>query len=229
MKSWLDPTPITLPDVLRQAVGGHPVVAERLFRHGFTTPEAAQRFLSPAAYTPAPPDALPDMDRAVSRLKNAIASREHILVWGDFDVDGQTSTALLVSALRDLGASVSYHIPNRFNEGHGIHLPTLKTQLDTGVDLLLTCDTGVSAHDAVKYAHSLMVDVLITDHHSLPETLPDAEAVINPMRLSEGHALRELPGVGTAYQLVRALYGTQSSDHLLDLVAVGIVADVMVL
>ncbi len=229
MKSWLDPAPLALPDDFRQAITGHPVVAERLFRHGFTTPEAARRFLSPTAYSPAPPDDLPDMDRAVSRLGKAIRGHERILVWGDFDVDGQTSTALLVSALRDLGASVSYHIPNRFTEGHGIHLPTLKTLLDTGVDLLLTCDTGVSAHDAVKYAHSRMVDVIITDHHSLPETLPDAEAVINPMRLPEGHALRELPGVGTAYQLVRALYGTQPSDHLLDLVAVGIVADVMVL
>jgi single-stranded-DNA-specific exonuclease len=229
MKSWLDPAHLTVPDDLRQSVAGHPVVAERLFRHGFTTPESAQRFLSPAAYSPASSDALPDMDRAVSRLQKAIRGREHILVWGDFDVDGQTSTALLVSALRDLGASVSYHIPNRFSEGHGIHLSTLKNLLDTGVDLLLTCDTGVSAHDAIKYAHSRMVDVLITDHHSLPETLPDAEAIINPMRLPEGHALRELPGVGTAYQLVRALYGTKSSEHLLDLVAVGIVADVMVL
>jgi single-stranded-DNA-specific exonuclease len=97
------------------------------------------------------------------------------------------------------------------------------------VDVLLTCDTGIAAHESVKLAHSRMVDVVITDHHTLPDSLPDAEAVINPMRLPEGHPLRELPGVGTAYQLARALYGAKSSDHLLDLVAVGIVADVMVL
>ena len=229
MKSWLDPAPITVPDDLRAAVAGHPVVAERLVRRGFLTPDSARRFLDASAYTPAAPDDLPDMDRAVSRLQKAIHNREHILVWGDFDVDGQTSTALLVSALRDLGATVGYHIPNRFSEGHGVHVPTLKTLLDGGVDLLLTCDTGVSAHDAVKLAHSRMVDVVITDHHTLPDSLPDAEAVINPMRLPEGHPLRELPGVGTAYQLVRALYDAKSSDHLLDLVAVGIVADVMVL
>lgn len=228
MKTWLDPLPTYVPDALKQAVGGHPVVAERLMRQGFETPEAARRFLSPAAYTPAPPDELPDMEQAVARLKKAIQNRETILVWGDFDVDGQTSTALLVSALRDLGAKVTHHIPNRFNEGHGIHLPTLKTLLDGGIDLLLTCDTGITAHPAVEYAHSRFVDVLITDHHALPETLPKAEAVINPMRLPPGHPLRELPGVGTAYQLVRALYGAKSSDHLLDLVAVGIVADVMV-
>lgn len=228
MKTWLDPVPVFIPDALRQSVGGHPVVAERLVRRGFDTPASAQRFLAPSAYTPAPPDALPDMEQAVTRLQKAIRNRETILVWGDFDVDGQTSTALLVSALRDLGANVTYHIPNRFTEGHGIHLPTLKTLLDGGVELLLTCDTGITAHPSIEYAHSRLVDVLITDHHALPETLPKAEAVINPMRLPPGHPMRELPGVGTAYQLVRALYGAQSSDHLLDLVAVGIVADVMV-
>ncbi|MBZ0275089.1 MAG: single-stranded-DNA-specific exonuclease RecJ, partial [Anaerolineae bacterium] len=109
MKSWLDPQPLTISDDLRDAIGGHPVVAERLVRRGFTTPADARRFLDPAAYSPAAPDDLPDLDRAVSRLQRAIRQREPILVWGDFDVDGQTSTALLVSALRDLGAVVTYH------------------------------------------------------------------------------------------------------------------------
>ncbi|MBC7812206.1 MAG: single-stranded-DNA-specific exonuclease RecJ, partial [Burkholderiales bacterium] len=140
----------------------------------------------------------------------------------------QTSTALLVSALRELGAEVEYHIPNRFREGHGIHLDTLKTLIAGGIDLLLTCDTGISAHDSIDYAQNRGVDVIITDHHTLPENLPDAFAVVNPMRLAERHPLRELPGVGTAYMLMKALYGTRSSDHLLDLVAMGIVADVMV-
>jgi single-stranded-DNA-specific exonuclease len=228
-RNWLEPTPIQIPDALREQIGGHDVVLQRLARHGFSDADRAQRFLDAASYIPAPPDDLPDMDRAVERVRRAIRQRETILVWGDFDVDGQTSTALLVSALRDLGANVHYHIPNRFREGHGIHVPTLKTLLDGGVDLLLTCDTGIAAHDAVSYANSRGVDVVITDHHSLSDTLPAAVAAVNPMRLPAGHALRELPGVGTAYQLVRALYGAQSSDHLLDLVAVGIVADVMVL
>lgn len=217
-----------MSDGLREAVGGHPVVAQRLVQRGLTTPALARRFLDPAHYSPASPDELPDMDKGFSRVQRAIRDRETILVWGDFDVDGQTSTALLVSALRDLGAQVTYHVPNRFTEGHGIHVPTLKTLLDGGVDLVLTCDTGIAAHAAVDHAAARGVDVVITDHHTLPETLPAAYAAVNPMRLSEGHVLRELPGVGTAYQLVRALYGAQSSDHLLDLVAVGIVADVMV-
>ena len=150
------------------------------------------------------------------------------MIWGDFDVDGQTSTALLYSALKRRGASVSYHVPNRFSEGHGIHLPTLKRKLDDGVDLLLTCDTGVSAHDAINYAASRGVDTIITDHHALPETLPAAVAMVNPRRLPAGHPLLELPGVGVAYKLIKALHGADDTELLLDLVALGIVADVMV-
>jgi single-stranded-DNA-specific exonuclease len=228
MKTWREPKPVTVEESLRNAVGGHPVVAESLVRRGITSPDAAQRFLNPALYTPAAASDLPDMDKAVSRLQQAIRNHEPILVWGDFDVDGQTSTALLVSALRDLGANVSYHIPNRFTDGHGIQTPMLKTLLDAGASLLVTCDTGITAHEAIDYAQGRGVDVIITDHHALPETLPAAYATVNPMLLPENHPLRELPGVGTAYKVMQALYGSQSSDHLLDLVAVGIVADVMV-
>lgn len=228
MKLWLEPKLVTVAEALRSAVGGHPVVAESLVRRGITSPDAARRFLNPALYTPAAASDLPDMDKAVSRLQQAIHKHEPILIWGDFDVDGQTSTALLVSALRDLGANVSYHIPNRFTDGHGIQLPMLKKLLDTKASLVVTCDTGITAHEAIEYAQGRGVDVIITDHHSLPETLPNAFATVNPMLLQDGHALRELPGVGTAYKVMQALYGSQSSDHLLDLVAVGIVADVMV-
>jgi len=228
MREWLDPKLVIVPDNLREAVGGHPLIAEHLVRKGIMTPSAITRFLSVEHYTPASPYELPDMDKAVDRLSRAIKNKESILVWGDFDVDGQTSTALLVSALRKLGARVNYHVPNRFTEGHGIHLETLKTYLDGGIDLLLTCDTGISAHDAVDYANSRGVDVVITDHHALPETLPNAFAVVNPRRLPEGHLLIELPGVGTAYKVIEALYNEESTDFLVDLVAMGIVADVMV-
>jgi len=228
MREWLDPKPVSVPDSLREVVGGHPLIAEHLMRKGITTPDAVKRFLSAEYYTPASPHKLPDMDIAVDRLNKAIKNKESILVWGDFDVDGQTSTALLVSALRNLGANVNYHVPNRFTEGHGIHLETLKSYLDGGIELLLTCDTGISAHDAVDYANSRGVDVVVTDHHTLPETLPNAFAVVNPRRLRAGHPLIELPGVGTAYKVMQALYKEESTDFLLDLVAMGIVADVMV-
>ncbi len=229
-REWREPTPVAAPDVLRAAVGGHRLVAEHLARKGIVSAADAQCFMSAAAYTPAPADELPDIERAVERLRRAIRAHEQILIWGDFDVDGQTATALLYAALQQRGARVSYHVPNRFSEGHGIHLPTLKRKLAGGVDLLLTCDTGVTAHDAVDYAASRDVDTIITDHHSLPARLPAASAVVNPQRLPAGHALRELPGVGVAYKLMEALAAQDDGDPAegLDLVALGIVADVMV-
>jgi len=223
-KRWIDPVPINVPEALREAVGGHPLVAEILARRGIRTREAAQGFLNPDCYTPVSPSGLPDMDSAVARLRSAIRIHEPICVWGDFDVDGQTSTALLVSALRDLGGNVDYHIPNRASEGHGINLLNLKRIIDAGAKLIVTCDTGISAHEAVDYANSRGIDVVITDHHNLPPDLPNACAVIDPKRLPDDHPLRELPGVGVAYKLIEALKG--DSPTLLDLVALGIVADV---
>ena len=227
-REWVEPAPIDVPRPLADLVGGHALIAQYLARKGIATVAQAERFLSPEAYRPASADDLPDIDRAVDRLGRAIGARERILIWGDFDVDGQTSTALLYSALQRRGARVSYHVPNRFSEGHGIHLPTLKRHLDGGIDLILTCDTGVTAHDAVEYAASRGVDTIVTDHHALPEALPAAAAVINPRRLPAGHPLLELPGVGVAYKLIEALYGGDDSDFMLDLVALGIVSDVMV-
>ncbi len=226
-RQWIEPPPLDPPPALRDLVGGSALLAGHLARKGFATVSRARAFLSDARYSPASAAELPDIEPAVDRLNRAIKSRERILVWGDFDVDGQTSTALLVSALRRRGAQVDFHIPNRFTEGHGIHLPTLKGYLDGGVELLLTCDTGVAAHEAVDFANSRGVDVVITDHHALPARLPEAVAVVNPRRLPEAHPLLELPGVGVAYKLIEALPGDEDPADLLDLVALGIVADVM--
>ena len=226
-RQWQEPPAIDAPGPLADLVGGHELVANYLARKGITTVAEAQGFLAPERYSPAPPDDLPEIDRAVDRLGRAIRDRERILIWGDFDVDGQTSTALLYSALKSRGAEVGFHVPNRFTEGHGIHLPTLKRYLDGGFDLLLTCDTGVSAHAAIHCASGRGVDAIVTDHHALPETLPKAAAVVNPRRLPAEHPLRELPGVGVAYKLIEALLGREDCEPLLDLVALGIVADVM--
>lgn len=144
-------------------------------------------------------------------------------------MDGQTSTALLVAALRELGADVLHHIPVRATDSHGVHIPGLKELAAQGVKLVVTCDVGVTAHAAAQASRELGMDFLITDHHGLPETLPDAVAVVNPQRLPEDHPLRTLSGVGVAYQLAKALYtraGRQSEvEELLDLVALGLVAD----
>jgi len=190
----------------------------------------ARAFLDPRYYRPAPPTELPGIGRAAERLEEAIEGDARICVWGDFDVDGQTATTILVSTLQDLGASVCFHIPNREQEGHGVNLPVLKEMIAQGVDVLLTCDTGITAHGPAAYAQEEGVDVIITDHHDLPPELPEAHAVVDPKLLPRTHALRELPGVGVAYKLAELLYSragrSDEARRHLDLVALGIVADV---
>jgi single-stranded-DNA-specific exonuclease len=232
MRTWIEPgKAITTPE-LERAIGGHPLLSQVLARRGLDVVKTARAFINPHFYQPTPPGELPGMDRAVERINQAILKGEVIGVWGDFDVDGQTATALLVSMLKKLGAQVIYHIPVRASESHGINLPELKRMLDKGVGLLLTCDTGIAEHEAVKYANGREVEVLITDHHELPPNLPEAFAVLNPKLLPEDNPLINLPGVGVAYKLVEALYQNAdqvgNADSCLDLVALGIVADVAI-
>ncbi|RPI86658.1 MAG: single-stranded-DNA-specific exonuclease RecJ [Chloroflexi bacterium] len=230
MRSWITPPPIEIPAEFADSVGGHPLVAEILYRRGLRSPDEARRFLDPDLYTPCSPTEMPGIGQAADRVEEAIRKQEPVCVWGDFDVDGQTSTTLLVSALTSLGACVSYHIPNRATESHGVHMKTLIPLLDNGIRLLLTCDTGITANECVAYAKERGVDFVITDHHILPERLPDAVAVANPRLLTEGHPLEALPGVGVAYLLAAELYRragrVEEALEYLDLVALGIVADV---
>lgn len=230
---WLDPTPVIVPDELRRAIPGSDLLLETLVRRGYSDPRSAQAFLDPDLYQTASPLELPDLSDAVQRILAALANHERIGIWGDFDVDGQTSTAVFVSALRHLDANVIYHIPVRKTESHGILIEPLKAFLSQGVQLLITCDTGISAHEAVDYAQAQGVDVIITDHHSLPAELPRALAVVNPQRLPDKHPLRTLSGVGVAYELIQELcFQTQElifPSTLLDLVAMGLVADLATL
>jgi single-stranded-DNA-specific exonuclease len=240
VKEWIDPREVAVPEALRSAVGGHPLVAQTLARRGITDVAAAVAFLDPDRYQPAGPEELPGMAGAVERLEQGIRRGETILVWGDFDVDGQTSTALLVSTLEELAVrqggsrrpTVRFHIPHRQRESHGIKPSVLEHLIGGGIDLVLTCDTGVTAHDAVALARGRGVDVIVTDHHDLSTSLPDANAVINPKMLPQEHPLRQLPGVGVAYKLAEGLYdrlGHPGEEaQYLDLVALGIVADVAV-
>ncbi len=238
MRPWVEPSPVIVPPELRAAAGGHPLVAEALARRGVVNAAAARAFLDPAQYTPSSPDTLPGMARAVARIGRGLKTGESICVWGDFDVDGQTSTALLVSTLRDLGGRVTYHVPLRETEGHGIHLPVLEQAIANGARLIVTCDTGISAHDAVAFARSQRVDVVITDHHDLPDRLPDAAAILNPKLLTapmgrDSSPLADLPGVGVAYKLAEALYeragrAGEVEKHA-DLAALGIIADLALL
>ncbi|HVN55010.1 MAG TPA: single-stranded-DNA-specific exonuclease RecJ [Anaerolineaceae bacterium] len=226
---WKELERPAVPEELRAAVGGHPLVSETLARRGLTTPAAARAFLDPGQYSPAPASDLPDLERMVEILLTAVRQRKKICVWGDFDVDGQTATTVLVETLRSLGAEVGFHIPVRATESHGVNLAGLRKEIAAGAGVILTCDTGIEAHDAADLARENGACFLISDHHDLPPTLPGAEAVVNPKRLAEGHPLRGLPGVGVAYEVARALSDAAGhrgmAEELLDLVALGIVAD----
>ncbi len=229
MSHWVELPKIPIPDFLQDE---HPLVAETLIHRGLTTPENVKAFLDPDSQPSSSPFELPGMEEAVSRIKLAMRKNEPVCIWGDFDVDGQTSTALLVQTLQILGADATYHIPIRAVSSHGVHISQLTEIIDHGTKLILTCDTGVSAHEAVDYAKSRGVDFVITDHHDLAVSLPDAVAVVNPKMLPDEHPLTNLAGVGVTYKLAEALLAnTQKTElaKLLDLVALGLVVDVALL
>ncbi|MGW8251876.1 MAG: single-stranded-DNA-specific exonuclease RecJ, partial [Anaerolineales bacterium] len=236
-ESWLEYDKTQISNSLKNAVGGHPIVAQILARRGIQEADTARAFLDASLYSPADPQELPGVAQIAARLQQALQREEMICVWGDFDVDGQTATTLLVSGLRDLGGRVTYHIPVRARESHGISLHVLEGILTQPErerpSVLLTCDTGISAHESAAYAQGKGVSVLITDHHDLPDHLPQAEAIANPKLLPAGHPLVTLPGVGVSYKLMESLYRNagRSSDieSYLDLVALGIVADLAIL
>ncbi len=228
MTRWLDPHPVEIPASF-QDLSLPPHIAQTLLRRGISSPVEAEAFLYPEKNQSSQ---FPEIQKAVDFIQTAIRSKEKICVWGDFDVDGQTSTALLVQTLRLLNADVVYYVPVRGKESHGVHIESLKPIIDNDAKLLLTCDTGITAHAAVDYANSRGVDVIITDHHDLGETLPNAKVIINPKLLTEDHPLRNLAGVGVAYKLAEALLiENQNSEivNLLDLVALGLIADVALL
>jgi len=232
MTRWLDPHPVNADSL--SSLNLPPLVAQTLLRRGINSPEEVEAFLHPDKIPPVP---FPNIELAVERILSAIHNKEMICVWGDFDVDGQTSTAVLVQTLQALGANVIYYIPVRGKESHGVHVDSLKPIIDNGATLIVTCDTGITAHEAVDYANSRGVDVVITDHHDLGETLPNAKAIINPKLLPKDHLLSNLAGVGVAYKLAEALLNSEfriqnsefRSEDLLDLVALGLIADVALL
>ncbi len=229
MAKWLPPPSLIIPPELK-GIPTHPFVLQALVQRGIITAQRAQAYLDPAYYPATAPTELAGMEQAVERIEDAIQKGETIGVWGDFDVDGQTSTTVLVEGLQLLGAKVLYHIPVRETESHGVNIPELEKLVQRGAQLIITCDTGISAHAAADWAREHQVDFLVTDHHDPPSELPPATVLINPKFLPNGHPLSTLPGVGVAYKLVEALYQraglTDQLSALHDLVALGIIADI---
>lgn len=236
LRHWIDPQSVEIPDEFRAAIGGR-LATEILYRRNIRDLDTAKAFLNPDLYQPAPPESLPGITLACERIMSAIQKGEQICVWGDFDVDGQTSTTLLVSALRGLLGSdqehlIRYHIPVRARESHGVNWDYLKPIIQDGASLIITCDTGISSHEALANARQMGVDVILTDHHDLPDQLPEAFSITNPKLLETCHSLSGLPGVGVAFMLAKALYNqagrASEVDSFMDLAALGIVADLAI-
>ncbi|MBK9927303.1 MAG: single-stranded-DNA-specific exonuclease RecJ [Anaerolineales bacterium] len=229
MTRWLDPLPVDTSPL--STLNLPLLIKQTLLRRGILTPDSARSFLHPDEIPSTP---FPEIEKAVHIINLAIRRGDIVCVWGDFDVDGQTSTTLLVQTLQVIGANVVYYVPVRGKESHGVHIESLKPILDNGAKLIVTCDTGITAHEAIDYCNSRGVDVVVTDHHDLGETLPNAKAIVNPKLLPPDHLLANLAGVGVAYKLAEALLAFSGqqlaiSDSLLDLVALGLIADVALL
>ncbi|MGI5839986.1 MAG: single-stranded-DNA-specific exonuclease RecJ [bacterium] len=206
-----------------------PLLARILANRGLTGPDAAGRFLEPDRSELLDPFRLKGMREAVRRIAAAVRDGERIWVYGDYDVDGITSTVILVKTLRQMGAAaVQYYIPNRREEGYGLNRSALDEAVRAGVDLIITVDCGIAAVEEVEYARLCGIDMVLTDHHEPFQIIPPALAVINPKQPDCPYPFKELAGVGVAFKLAQALLGNeQAAEAYLDLVALGTVADIV--
>nr|WP_230082380.1 single-stranded-DNA-specific exonuclease RecJ [Streptococcus sp. zg-70] len=203
------------------------VAANVLYTRGIQTEEALKKFLQPSLDDLHDPYLLYGMDKAVERIRQAIQANELILVYGDYDADGMTSASIVKEALEELGAECMVYLPNRFTDGYGPNQSVYKYFIEQqGVSLIVTVDNGVAGHEAIDYAQSVGVDVIVTDHHSLPETLPEAYAIIHPEHPDGAYPFAFLAGCGVAFKLACALLETVQVEWL-DLVAIGTIADMV--
>ena len=231
--NWIEPEPLNISRKISSAFRKSLILCRELVKRDLQTTAACKAYLEPAAYQQTSPFSFSEMELAVKRIIYAINNDETIGIWGDFDADGQTSTSILLDGLNQMRAKIIFHIPIRATESHGMQINALKSFLKLGPSLIITCDTGISDHDAIEYAKSVGVDIIITDHHTLPDALPHAYAIINPHQLPANHPLSCLAGVGTAFQVIRALnitgkYGLDT-ESFYDLLALGTIADLAVL
>lgn len=211
------------------STGYSPLLSAILSVRGITDAAGAERFISAGPEVLEDPLLLKDMPFAAERIVRAVGRGEHVAVYGDYDVDGITSTCLLTDYLRLRGLECEFYIPDRIEEGYGLNPAAIEALKDKGVTLIITVDCGVSAVEEADYASSVGVDMIITDHHECPEILPAAVAVVDPKRPDCAYPNRTLAGVGVAFKLVSAIEGDHKKmlERYADLVAVGTVADVM--
>ena len=225
------PQQTELAQKLAQAMNLSPIVSQLLINRGIQTLEEAQVFLNPESLVlPSPLEEFPDLAISLELLQNAIAYQEKIVICGDYDADGMTSTALLLRSLRWLGAQVDYAIPSRMHEGYGINNRIVEEYHSKGVGLILTVDNGISAVEPIAKARELGLKVIITDHHDIPQQLPAADAILNPKLIRESSPYRGVAGVGVAYivavSLAQQMGQTQGIlSSMLELFTLGTIAD----
>src|SRR5882762_6152546 len=232
-KRWI----VCQPDIgraaeLAAALGVSPVVAGLLVARGYQNLDSAKAFLNPSLDQLHDPFLMLGMSDAVNRLLHAIDNHEPVLIYGDYDVDGTTGTAVLLRALRMLGATAGYHVPHRFTEGYGIQQSGLEKAVRDGYKLVVSVDCGIRAHEPLHWARANGLDIIITDHH-LPdedEGSPPALAVLNPNQHGCNYPDKNLAGVGVAFKLIHALFRERGREAqvpgFLKMVAIGTVADV---
>lgn len=201
------------------------LIAQLLINRGYDNPEAIRHFLSPDLSDLHDPFLLHDMDKAVERIQTAVADGEKITIYGDYDADGLTSTSIMYETLVEIGANVNYYIPNRFNDGYGPNLEAYRKIIADGTSLIVTVDNGVSGYDVIEAANQLGCDVVITDHHELPEKLPNAYAIVHA-DLSPDYPFKDLSGAGIAFKVATAL-NDEIPQEKIDLAAIGTVADLV--
>lgn len=225
------PEKIEVPDWLLEELGGNQLLGQILLQRGIDTREKCQEFLDPDIYQSTEVNAFSGLERAVQIIIAAIDQKKKICVYGDYDVDGVTSTAILVGLLKKLNADLCYHVPHRFTEGYGMHAGVIGRLKTDGVQLIITCDCGISNHQEIALAKKLGMTTIVTDHHQLPPELPKAEVILSPKLLARDHRAYHLPGAGMAYFLalgVLAAVGREAEgEDFLDLVSLAIVADIV--
>ena len=204
----------------------HPIIAKILLQRGINTKTDIERFFNIDNTLLYDPFLMGGMEKAVKRIHSAILKKEKILIYGDYDADGVTSTAVLYKTLKMLGADFAYYIPNRFTEGYGLNNEAVIEAKKRNFNLIVTVDTGITAIEEAKLAKDLDLCLIITDHHEPPQELPDAFAIINPKKPDETYPYKYLAGVGVAFKLAHALLG-RIPNELLDLAAIGTIADLV--
>ena len=231
-KRWLVCAPIT-PLANEALAAFSPIMRQVLFNRGYATDEAARAYLHAEANFNPSPYQMTGILASVDRVRFALGHNEPIAIYGDYDVDGVTATALLVQALRALGGNVRGYIPNRFDEGYGLNNEALSALKTDGIKLVISVDCGIRSPDETAYAQTIGLDLIISDHHQpAAGDLPLAYAVINPKQVGDSYPDKDLAGVGVAYKIVQALFDSSEKgaegfqvEDLLDLVALGTVAD----